>query len=105
MTTYTVPAHVELLARLAAAKASAQAVLTLSRAVADAEAALDEARAQATADAEFAYNRLQTFLGTQRDALDRIEAAGDVLAIVGDASDEECEAVLAINLGVEITEI
>lgn len=105
MTQYTAPAHIEILARLAAAKASARAVLDLSKAVAEAEAALDEARAEATAAANLAYGRISSFLDVQRADLDRAEERAGALYVVGDASDEKCEAILALDLGIEIREV
>lgn len=102
MTTYTAPSHFELLARIAAAKASARQVLDLAAASVDTA----EARLDAEAAARTALGRIASFLDTLRADLDQAESeAVQAFHMIQGAFDAECRNAAGYSLRLDVEEV
>ncbi len=102
MTTYTAPAHIELSARIAAAKAAARHVLDLAAAGADAT----EARAVAADEARLTLGRIVSFIDALRADLDLAESeAVAALHMIQGAYDAECRAAAGYSLRLDVEEV
>ncbi|CAO4148333.1 hypothetical protein CLBKND_04831 [Methylorubrum aminovorans] len=101
MTTYTAPAHLQLSARIAAAKAAARQVLDLAAAGADTA----EARALAADEARLTLGRIASLIDALRADLDQAEhEAVAAFHMTAGASDAECRAAAGYSLRLEIEE-
>lgn len=102
MTKFTAPAHLQLSARIAAAKASARQVLDLAAAGADTA----EARALAADEARLTLGRIVSYLDTIRADLSLAEAdATEAFFMIAGASDEECRAAAGYSLRLDVEEV
>lgn len=102
MTQFTAPAHIELTARIAAAKDAARQVLDLAAAGADTA----EARLDAEAAARLALGRIVSFLDAVRTDLALAEAeAVEAFHMIRGASDEECRAAAGYSLRLDVEDV